>query len=66
MGNKWDHEERIAHSMTDKGEVFAPLYILIKDHKGWSFNDGTPPPSRPVRSSNQGFNRHLSEILSMV
>ena len=66
IGNNWNHAERISHSMTDRGEVVAPLYLLIKDHKGWSFEDGTPPPSRPVCSGNQGFNRHLSEVLSMV
>ena len=66
IGNDWNHAERINHSMTDRGEVVAPLYLLIKDHKGWTFEDGTPPPSRPVCSGNQGFNRHLSEVLSMV
>ena len=62
IGSNWGHEGRIGNSMTDKGEVVAPLYLLIKDHKGWSFEDGTPPPSRPVCSGNQGFNRHLSDI----
>ena len=52
--------------MTGRGEVVAPLYLLIKDHKGWSFEGGTPPPSRPVCSGNKGFNRHISEILSLI
>ena len=66
LGSSWSHEDRHGHSMTDRGEVVAPLYLLIKDHKGWSFENGTAPPSRPVCSGNQGFNRHLSEILSMI
>ena len=52
--------------MTDRGEVVAPLYLLVKDHKGWRPEDGTPPPSRPVCSRNMGFNRHISEILSLI
>ena len=66
VGLEWNHEERIANSMTDKGEVVGPLYLLIKDHKSWSEEDGTPPPSRPICSGNVGFNRHISELLSMI
>ena len=67
VGKCWDHEERLDHSMTDRGEVVAPLRLLIKDHKGWSQGkESGPPPSRPVCSGNKGFNRHLSEILSMI
>ena len=44
----------------------SPLYLLIKDHKGWSHEDGTPPPSRPICSVNIGYNRHLSEIVSLI
>ena len=66
IGANWEHTERITQSMCDKGEVVAPLYLLIKDHKGWREGDGIPPPSRPVCSGNKGYNRHLSEILSLV
>ena len=52
--------------MTDRGEVVAPLYLLVNDHKGWSYEEGTPPPSRPVCSGNKGYNRHISEILSLI
>ena len=44
----------------------APLYLLIKDHKGWKQEDECPPPSRPVCSGNKGCNRHLSEVLSLI
>jgi len=54
LGSCWGHEERIGNNMTDKGEVVAPLYLLVKDHKGWSVSDGSPPPSRPVCSGNVG------------
>ena len=63
IGCEWGHEERIAASMTDKGEVVSPLYLLIKDHKQWRPEDGTPSPSRPICSGKAGFNRHISEIL---
>ena len=66
LGVNWGHEDRISNSMTDKGEVVAPLYLLIKDHKGWSYEEGSPPPSRPACSGIKGFNRHISEILSLV
>ena len=67
IGVNSDHSERLDHGMTDKREVVVPLHLLVKDRKGWSQEDGaTPPPSRPVCSGNKGFNRHLSEILSMI
>ena len=44
LGAERGHEERIGNSMTDRGEVVAPLYLLVKDHKGWSYEDGVPPP----------------------
>ena len=43
-GASWGQEERLGQSMCDKGEVVAPLYLLIKDHKLWKQSDGTPPP----------------------
>ena len=42
----------------------APMYLLFKDHKGWSLDTGTPPPSRPVVSAGSGQNDHMSEIIS--
>ena len=66
IGASWGHEDRLSNSMTDRGEVVAPLYLLVKDHKGWSPEDGTPPPSRPVCSGNRGFSRHISELLSLI
>ena len=44
----------------------APLYLLFKDHKGWSLETGTAPPSRPVVSAGSGQNDHLSEIFSNI
>ena len=66
IGENWNHSERISHSMTDRSEAVAPLYLLIKDHKGWKETDSKPPPSRPVCSGNGGTNKHLSEIVSYV
>ena len=66
IGASWGHEDRFTSSMTDNSEVVAPLYLLVKDHKGWRQEDGVPPPSRPVCSGNRGLNRHLSEMLSNI
>ena len=44
IGANWNHGDRISQSMSDKGDVVAPLYLLIKDHKGWKEEDGCPPP----------------------
>ena len=53
LGSDRGHEERFGNSMTDRGEVVAPLYLLVKDHKGWSYKDVTPPPSRLVCCGNR-------------
>ena len=44
----------------------CPMYLTYKDHKGWSWEKGTPPPTRPIAAGNVGMNLHLSEILSEV
>ena len=66
VGANWGHEGRhratkITHSLS-----VAPLYLLFKDHKGWSVDMGTPPPTRPVASAGKGQNDHLSETVSQV
>ena len=66
FGMNWGHKDRFSSNMVDRGEIVAPLYLLVKDHKGWSVDSPDPPLSRPVCSGNQGFNRHLSEVLSMI
>ena len=58
--------ERVTNSLHDASESIAPLYLLIKDHKGWREDQRTPPPSRPVCSGLRGFNKHLSEFISLI
>ena len=58
--------ERVEQSMVEHSEAVAPLYLLVKDHKGLSQESGEAPPSRPVFSGNQGFNKHLSEIVYLI
>ena len=65
-GNNWQQEDRIQVSVIENSEVTAPMYLLIKDHKGWREESGSPPPSRPACEGNQGTGRHLSELISMV
>ena len=54
VGSNWDHNDRIRQSMNDKGEVVAPLYLLIKDHKGWSEEGNCPPPPAPCAAEIKG------------
>ena len=66
VGAQWGHEARhratkITHSLS-----VAPLYLMFKDHKGWSVSLGGPPPTRPVASAGKGQNDHLSETVSQV
>ena len=42
------------------------MYLLFKDHKGWTLDTGKTPPSRPVVSAGASQNDHLSEILSHI
>ena len=65
-GADWNHEDRMSSNMVDNTEIVAPLYLLVKDHKGWSEETGKPPPSRPVCEGNVGITRHLSEAVSMI
>ena len=48
FGKEWGHEDRFGSNMVDKGEIVAPLYLLVKDHKGWTVDSPTPP--RPDQS----------------
>ena len=66
IGSNWEHTDRVASSMTENSESVAPLYLLIKDQKGWTEDSNAPPPSRPVCSGNRGFNKHLSELVSLI
>ena len=64
FGVNWNHEDRFSSNMSDRWEIVAPLYLLVKDHKGWRVGSSTPPPSRPVCSGNQGLNRHIRQFQS--
>ena len=41
-------------------------WIFAKCHKGWTWQSGKPPPTRPVAGGNQGMNFPLSELVSWV
>ena len=44
----------------------APLYLLYKDHKGWTVEMGGSPPSRPEASTGSGQNDNFSEVASIM
>ena len=65
-GANWNHFDRMSTNLEDKGEQVCKMSLLIKDHKSWSTESVSPPPSRPVVSGNFGLNCHLSELISTI
>ena len=66
VGRSHDHYQRIRNLKITWSLSVAPLYILFKDHKGWTLETGKPPPSRSVASAGSGRSDHLSEIISHI
>ena len=66
MGAYWDHGSRIRETTMGEGLSTCPLSLLFKDHKGWSAESGTVPPTRPVVGGHLGINLHISEIVSDI
>ena len=62
--SSWGQEERMHRNTIEKGEQSCPMVCLLKDHKGWVFDEkNQDPPSRPVVAGNVGINRNISEVL---
>ena len=66
MGDAHNHMGRIRSLKITLSLSVAPLYLLFKDHKGWTLETGKAPPSRPVVSAGSCQNDHLSEIILNV
>ena len=66
VGKDWGHEDRTRATKITHSLSVAPMYIMYKDHKGWSVSMGTTPPSRPVASAGGGQNDNLSETVSQA
>ena len=66
LGQNWDQVERVRETVINGSHTVCPMYLLYKDHKGWKWEDGGVPPTRPIASGNQGMNMHLSEIISEI
>ena len=66
IGASHKHQDRVRSLKVTLSLSVAPMYLLFKDHKGWSLETGTPPPLRPVVSAGGGQNDHLSEIVSFL
>ena len=66
IGHHWDHGARIRETTMGEGMSVCPLTLLFKDHKGWTSDSGTVPPTRPVVGGHLGINLHLSEIVSDI
>ena len=66
IGHNWDHGARIRESTMGESLSVCPLSLLFKDHKGWTLDSGTVPPTRPVVGGHVGLNLHISEIVSDI
>ena len=66
MGHLWKHGDRIRKTMINQSHTLCPMYLTYKDHKGWTGEDLSPPPTRPIAGGNTGMNIHLSEVLSKI
>ena len=66
VGATWSHEDRIRATKITHSLSVAPMYILYKDHKGWTVVTGGPPPTRPVASAGGGQNDNMSETVSLI
>ena len=66
IGHLWNHVDRARKTMINKSLSLCPMYLTFKDHKGWTGEDGSPPPTRPIAGGNTGMNLHISEILSEI
>ena len=66
VGKEWGHEDRTRATKIQHSLSVAPMYILYKDHKGWTVDMGTVPPSRPVASAGSGLNDNYSETVSQA
>ena len=64
IGRAWEHTSRIRETMLGETLATCPLSLLYKDHKGWTKDLGTVPPTRPVAGGHLGMNLHLSEVIS--
>ena len=64
IGEAWKHTSRVRETMLGESTATCPLSLLYKDHKGWTMNKGTCPPTRPVAGGHLGMNIHLSEVIS--
>ena len=64
IGNLWKHGGRIRKNMLNNSLSLCPMYLTFKDHKGWTGEDNSPPPTRPIAGGNTGMNIHLSEVIS--
>ena len=66
VGYNWGHSMRIRETTMGEGLSICPMSLLFKDHKGWSSDSGTAPPTRPVVGGHLGVNMHLSELVSDI
>ena len=64
MGSLWNHVGRVRKNIINHSLALCPMYLTYKDHKGWTGEDNSPPPTRPIAGGNTGMNIHLSETIS--
>ena len=63
-GSDWKHEDRHRETKINQSCSVPSMYLLVKDHKVWSPEEG--PKSRPVCGVNSWMNVHFSDVVSEV
>ena len=58
--------DRARETMLGEGLTACPVTLLFKDHKGWTKDKGTVPPTRHVAGGHVGMNLYPSEVVSDI
>ena len=64
MGSSWNHKDTFRTTCINHTANMPSMYMMIKDHK--QPDQEELPKTRPVVSSQNGMNVHLSNIISEV
>ena len=54
LGQQGNQQQRCKTNLLNHGLAICPMKLLLKDHKGWILDMGTPPPTRNLIAGNKG------------
>ena len=53
IGHRWKHGDRVRSTMLNNSLSICPIYLTYMDHNGWTGEDNSPPPTRPIAGGNE-------------